>query len=66
MKEITIITGVSSGIGYELAVLFAQDKKDILIVARDEEKLLKIKNSIEDQYKTKVHIVATDLSNKRG
>lgn len=66
MKEIAIITGASSGIGYELSMLFAQDKKDILIVARDEEKLLKIKNSIEDQYKTKVYVVATDLSKQEG
>ncbi|MBU3714404.1 MAG: SDR family oxidoreductase [Ferruginibacter sp.] len=66
MKEIAIITGASSGIGYELAMLFAKDKKDILIVARDEQKLLKIKRSIEEQYKTHVHIVAADLSKQKG
>lgn len=66
MKEIAIITGASSGIGYELALLFAKDKKDILIVARDEQKLVNIKNSIEQEYKTNVHIVATDLSKSEG
>ena len=54
MKEIAIITGASSGIGFEIAKLFAEDKKDVLIVARDEQKLLSIKNSIEEQYKTHV------------
>jgi short-subunit dehydrogenase len=66
MKEIAIITGASSGIGYELAVLFAKDKKDILIVARDMQKLLQIKNSIEERYKIHVHIVAADLSKPEG
>ncbi|MFN5458622.1 MAG: SDR family NAD(P)-dependent oxidoreductase [Bacteroidota bacterium] len=66
MKEIAIITGASTGIGYELALLFAKDKKDILIVARDEQKLLSIKNSIEEQFKNNVHIVATDLSKSKG
>ena len=66
MKEIAIITGASSGIGFEIAKLFAEDKKDVLIVARDEQKLLSIKNSIEEQYKTHVYIVAADLSKPEG
>ena len=66
MKEIAIITGASTGIGKEIALLFAKDKKDILLVARDEQKLLSIKNSIEGQYKTTVYTVATDLSESGG
>ena len=42
MKEIALITGASSGIGYEIAKLFAADKIDLLIVARSEKKLLEI------------------------
>lgn len=42
MKEIALITGASSGIGYEIAKLFAADKKDLLFVARNEKKLLEI------------------------
>jgi short-subunit dehydrogenase len=54
MKEIAIITGASSGIGYEIAKLFAVDHTDLLLVARDHQKLLHIKNTFEEQYKIKV------------
>jgi short-subunit dehydrogenase len=66
MKEIAIITGASSGIGYEIAHLFAEQKNDILMVGRNEQKLLNIKKSIEGQYKTTVYTVAADLSEREG
>jgi short-subunit dehydrogenase len=66
MKEVAIITGASGGIGYELALLFAQQKIDILIVARNSHKLEKIKLSIEKTYNINVFIVATDLSISDG
>jgi short-subunit dehydrogenase len=66
MKEIAIITGASSGIGYEIAKLFAVEHIDLLIVARDGQKLLHIKKTFEEQYKIKVYTVATDLSTKEG
>ncbi len=66
MKEIALITGASSGIGYELAKLFAADKTDLLIVARDEKKLSEIKKEFEEQYKVDVFTVAADLSSNEG
>ena len=42
MREIALITGASTGIGYEIAKLFAVDKTDLLFVARNEKKLLEI------------------------
>jgi len=66
MKEIAIITGASSGIGYEIAKLFAIDQTDILIVARDKRKLLRIKNEFEDLYKISVFTVEADLSTSDG
>jgi len=50
MKEIALITGASSGIGYEIAKLFAADKTDLLIVARSENKLLEIKKEFEEKF----------------
>lgn len=38
-KLFTLITGASSGIGLELAKLFARDGHNLIIVAREEEKL---------------------------
>jgi len=36
-----LITGVSGGIGYELAKLFAQDHHNLVLVARSSDKLAK-------------------------
>jgi short-subunit dehydrogenase len=66
MKEVAIITGASGGIGYEIALLFAQQKIDIVIVARNEKKLENIKSVIEKQYNITVFCVATDLSTSEG
>jgi short-subunit dehydrogenase len=66
MKEIALITGASSGIGYEIAKLIAADKTDLLIVARSEKKLLEIKKEFEEKFKIDVFTVAADLSSSEG
>jgi len=66
MKEIALITGASSGIGYEIAKLFAADKTDLLIVARNEKKLLEIKNEFEEKFTVDVYTVVADLSSNEG
>ena len=38
-----LITGASSGIGYEMAIYLADLGYDLIIVARSKEKLLKLK-----------------------
>ena len=66
MKEIAIITVALSGIGFEIAKLFAVNNINLLIVSRDKEKLIKIKNEFENQYKVDVYILAADLSSDTG
>ena len=58
----TIITGGTEGIGFELAKLFAANKHNLVIVARNETKLKKIKCEFEKEYKIAVEIIQVDLS----
>ena len=58
-----LVTGASSGIGYELANLFAKDGKNLVIVARSQDRLEELKTKIEDEYETTVIVLPKDLSN---
>ena len=40
MEKFTLITGASSGLGKELAMLYAQDNNNLLLVVTNENKLL--------------------------
>ena len=57
-----LVTGASSGIGYELAKLFAKDGKNVVIVARSQDKLEDLKTEIENKYGTSVRVLVKDLS----
>jgi len=58
---VALVTGASSGIGYEIAKYLSEKGYDIIAVARDKEKLEKLKS----ECKTKVYIYVIDLSNKQ-
>lgn len=53
-----LITGASSGIGRNMAIEFAKRGYDLVLVARDEEKLKSVRNEI----KTNVEIIPMDIS----
>ena len=57
-----LITGASSGIGRELAALFAADGHDLIITARRQSKLSEVKRTLERRYHVRVETVALDLS----
>ena len=59
----TLITGASSGIGFEFAKIFARKKHNLVLVARRKEVLLKLKKDLEAKYKISVIVIAKDLSN---
>ena len=61
MANTALITGASNGIGLELARLHAKKGGDLVLVARSEDKLLALKQELEDKYKVAVHVLATDL-----
>lgn len=57
-----VITGASSGIGYEIAREFAKHGTDVVAVARNEKKLAKLKEDFEKKFKIKVKVVVLDLA----
>lgn len=59
----TLITGASSGIGYETALKFAERESNLILVARNEENLKALKEKIQQQHpKLDVLIKSVDLS----
>lgn len=62
MKPIALITGASGGIGYELSQQFAKNNYDLILVARDEEKLKKYADEFKKNHDTKSTIILKDLS----
>ena len=58
----TIVTGGTEGIGFELAKLFAGNKHNLIIAARNETKLEAIKSEFEKKYEISVETIQLDLS----
>lgn len=62
MKEFTLITGASSGIGYEMAKQLAAKGHNLLLVARSEDKLAQLQQELKASYKIEVEYLLYDLS----
>lgn len=60
-RSCVLITGATAGIGYELAKLYAKDENNLILLARDEERLKEVKDELEF-YNIKVYTIALDLS----
>jgi short-subunit dehydrogenase len=57
-----LITGASVGLGYEFAKLFAQDRYDLVLVARDEQRLTAAANELTKKYGICVRVLPFDLA----
>ncbi|WP_418181048.1 SDR family NAD(P)-dependent oxidoreductase [Aliarcobacter lanthieri] len=62
MKNVALITGASSGIGKELAEIHANNGGDLVLIARDEDRLISLKNDLELKFSVKVVNIIIDLS----
>jgi short-subunit dehydrogenase len=61
-NDTVLITGASSGIGYELAEVFASKKYNLVLVARSTEKLKEISERLSKRYIINVFIISEDLT----
>ncbi len=61
-KQTALITGASGGIGYELAKLFAQDGYNLVLVARNAQKLTQIADDFKQKYGIAAKVIAKDLA----
>lgn len=62
MNKTALITGASSGIGFELAKIHASKGDNLVLVARSIDKLNQLKTEIESQFKVNVYNIEKDLS----
>ena len=62
MNQWALVTGASSGIGWEFAKLFAADKFNLILVARNETRLNELAAELRTQHGIEVKVLVKDLS----
>jgi len=66
MTKTALVTGASTGIGREFSKIHAKAGGDLVIVARNLEKLNELKNELESEFGIKVKVVSKDLTNENA
>ena len=62
MNKYALITGASSGIGLELARVFAREGHHLVLVARSGDKLKQLASELKKAHNTESTVIAADLS----
>lgn len=62
--NVTLITGATSGIGEALAHQLAERKHNLLLVARNEQKLKQLYHELADKSKIATYYIVADLSKR--
>jgi uncharacterized protein len=65
-KQTALITGASSGIGFELAKLFAKDRYNLILVSDEPEKLKSAANEIRLINQCTIETIEADLSKENA
>lgn len=60
-KQYVLITGASSGIGYELAKLYARSGQNLILIARNIDRLKKVESELS-KYNVEIKILSLDIS----
>ena len=61
-----LVTGASGGIGWELVKLFAEDRCDLVLVARNRKKLEQLGRDLHAAFGVAVRVIAKDLANAKA
>src|SRR5260370_42246304 len=61
-----LIAGAAAGVGYELAKLFARDRCNLVLVARDRDTLEQFAAELQTQFGISARAVALDLTAASG
>lgn len=61
-----LVTGASSGIGKDISVELAKKGYDLVIVARNENKLNELAKDLREKYKINVDVIAMDLTKEEN
>ena len=64
IQQTTLITGASSGIGLEMALIFAKKGNNIVLTARNHTKLKELQMQIKQNFKVNVWVFPIDLSHQ--
>lgn len=62
MAKTALITGASTGIGYALSKCFAADHHNLVLVARQEQKLRQVAEELQGQFDVSVKVLVADLA----